>query len=230
MSVYRDPRSPYWVYEFQFRGRRYKGSTGCKAKRDAERFEREERRRVALGDDIKRSLTLDEAFGLWWEARGRHHASQATENYQLKNLLAGLGKTTALADLGMVELNHYVARRRASVADSSVNREVELLRRVVRYLAALKAYETPEIEWGQLLLKEPKERVRELSADEEAALFAQLPDDLAAVAEFALLSGQRRTSVITLLWSKVDLAGRRAEVRVKGGGWHSFPLTPGWWR
>jgi integrase len=41
-----------------------------------------------------------------------------------------------------------------------------------------------------------------------------------------MLSGQRRDSVITLLWSKVDLKAGRAEVRAKGNQWHTFPLTP----
>ena len=35
MSVHKDPRSPYWHYNFQINGQRYYGSTKCKNKRDA---------------------------------------------------------------------------------------------------------------------------------------------------------------------------------------------------
>ena len=40
MSVHKDPRSPYWHYNFQINGQRYYGSTKCKNKRDAMVLER----------------------------------------------------------------------------------------------------------------------------------------------------------------------------------------------
>jgi integrase len=65
-----------------------------------------------------------------------------------------------------------------------------------------------------------------LSADEESRLFEKLPANLVPIVEFALLSGQRRTAIIELRWSDVDLQAARAKVRAKGGGWHNFPLSP----
>ena len=76
------------------------------------------------------------------------------------------------------------------------------------------------------MLDEPQERVRELLPDEELRLFEHLGDDLAAVVEFAMLSGQRKASVITLERRRVDLAGMRATVTMKGSKQHTFPLTP----
>lgn len=225
MSVYKPKKSPRYHYDFQFRGQRYHGPTGCTSRRDAERFEADLRRKVALGETTKPRLTIEEACNTWQEMVGDHKASKATTLYQLGYLIAGLEAKTFLHDLTFKDIQDYTAKRRAMVSGSSVNREVQLLRRVVRW-SEPRGYEVPAIEWGRLLYAEPKERVRELSADEEARLFDKLPDNLKPLVEFALLSGKRRTEIITLRWSDVDLIGQRATVTVKGGHRSTFPLSP----
>lgn len=232
MTVYLPKKSRHYHYDFVFKGRRYHGSTGCETKRKAEAFEREQRNQAALGTKAKPDITLDEMFGLYWESRGKHENNHVTTRSQIARLLDRFGKNVLVGNLTQTALNQYVARRRGDkarnserlVSNATVNREVELMRRAVRMIA--RDYTVADIEWGKLLLKEAAERVRELSVDEERRLFEKLPADIAAVAEFAMLSGQRRASVVTLLWSKVDLHGARAEVLVKGGKWHTFPLTP----
>lgn len=231
MSVYKTPKSPYWQYDFQRKGRRFHGSTGCTRKIDAERHEAELKRRAVLGQETKPGITVDEACGTWWAAVGAEEKNHATTRYQLNNLIVGLGANVLLADISHPALDLYVAKRRAKVANASVNRETEIARRVWRY-ARDHEFDVPDIDWGKLMLKEAQERVRELTAGEEKALFEQLPPDLAALVEFALLSGQRRSAVVTMLWKDVDLQGMRATVRTKGGGkrkgpkLHTFPLTP----
>lgn len=225
MSVYKPKNSRHWHFDFQFKGRRFYGSTGCATKRDAERYESEQRRRAALGQDTKPGITMDDACGTWWSDKGQHQASAKTNEYQLANLIAGLGQNKFIADVTVAEIRHYIAKRRAKVANASVNRELEIARRVWKH-AADAGFDAPSLEWGKMMLPESQERIRELTEDEERRLFAHLPTDLATVVEFALLSGQRRTSVISLLWAKVDLNGARATVKVKGDKWHTFPLTP----
>ena len=141
-------------------------------------------------------------------------------------------------DFAVVE-RQFVARRRgekakgkdALISNASVNRELSLARRVWAYTRK-SGYDAPYDGWSEHMLGEPKERVRELSAKEEAALMEVLDEDLAAVVEFAMLSAQRRTAVVTLLWSRVDFGLMRATVRTKGTGKskdvdHTFPMTPG---
>lgn len=237
MTVYRPKKSPYYHYDFVFRGERHYGSTMCTTKVEAQTFETEERKRVASGTREKPKISIDDGFGLWWEIVGQHEGNSATVETQLATLSRLLGKATMMhtVDFQMVE-QKFVARRRAEkaknrktlISNASVNRELELAGRVWKYLE--KTYQAPYQDWRKHRLPEPKERVRELTADEEARLFANLPEDLAAVAEFAMLSGQRRTAVIELLWSRVDLVGARATVRTKGTGKrthvdHTFPLT-----
>ena len=225
MSIYKSPNSPYWQYDFQQRGHRYYGSTGCASKRDAERYEAERRRRAALGETAKPSTTIDQACDAWWLAVGQHYRSHATVLYQLANLAEGLGKTKPLHDIRLTDIDAYIAKRRATVKNASVNRETALLRRVIEWNAA-RGFDTPRIEWKSIRLKEAAPQTRILADDEEARLFAVLPASLKPIVEFALLSGQRKTEIVTLHWSDVDFPNRRATVWAKGQKPHHFPLTP----
>lgn len=225
MSVYKPKTSPKYQYDFQWKGRRFSGSTGCTTKRDAERFEAAEKRRVALGSDSKPTTTLNEAAQRWWEAKGCFRRSHVTADYQLAALVKGLGPGSMLHELTIADFDRYVARRRAKLSNASVNREIELARAIWRWNGK-RGFEVDEPHWRDLLLKESQERIRELSQDEERRLFEKLHDNLKPVVEFALLSGQRRSEVIKLRWADVDLQAGRATFDVKGGEKRVLPLTP----
>lgn len=225
MSIYKPAKSRYWHFDFQWKGHRYHGSTGCPSKRDAERYEAEQRRQAALGVKVKPSLTLDLACGAWWEAKGKYLRSHATVIYQLANLAEGLGKNLPMQDLTLRAIDGYVAKRRATVKNASVNRETALLRRVIDWNAE-RGFDAPVIAWRQVKLREAAPVTRTLDYDEEARLFAKLPDSLKPIVEFAILSGQRKTEIVTLRWADVDLIEARATVWAKGQRPHTFPLSP----
>jgi integrase len=231
MTVYRPGKSPYYHYDFVFKKTRYHGSTGLTTKAEAKTYEADRRREIASGKKDKPGITLDDGVGVWWEQKGRHERNAKTVEGHGATLIRILGGNKLMGDIEIGDFRHFIARRRAHITNrkkplspASINRELEIARIVWRLCA--ESYAVSTIDWGKLMLKEAQERVRELSADEERRLFAHLPDDLAAVAEFAILSGQRRTAIITLLWSRVDLGGGRATVRTKGDVDHTFPLTP----
>lgn len=243
MSIYRPKTSPYYHFDYQFRGVRYHGSTNCVSKRDAEQFERDHRREAASGRKEKPSITLDEGAGVYWQDRGQFEKNASTTEYQIANVLRLVGGNTLIQDIDDLTVARMVSIRRGErafpnrkrkkgappsrlVSAATVNREVELLKRILNFLAP--RYRVGEIEWKRHKLKEPKERVREASPEEEAALFEVLREqypDICDLVEFAMISGARRTAVTTLLWSKVDLRRSIASVHTKGGEWHSFPLT-----
>lgn len=238
MSLRKDPRSPYWQYDFQRNGQRFHGSTGVTTRRDAERYEAELKRKIALGDNSRPSITLDAACNLYWSDKGQHEANAYTTEYQLANLCKMIGEVRTLALLRQSDLTAFVAKRRGQkarnrdtlVSAATVNREIELAARVWKH-ARKQGFDVPPaddehaIDWGALKLKEPKERVRELSAAEEKRLVAALGTDLLDLVEFAQLSGQRKNAIVTLEWPRVDLDGARAGVITKGGKEHWFPLT-----
>lgn len=231
MSVRKDPRSPYWQYDFQRNKVRFHGSTGCTTKRDAERFEAELKRKVALGDISKPAITLDAAAEEFWQDQGKHDKAAKTTEYQVANLCSIIGEKRFLSTIDMKDFRAFIARRRGQgVKAASINREIEVARRIWKLMLS-NGYDVPApgtemaVNWSELMLPEPRGRVRSLSHDDERKLFEQLGDDLAAVVRFAILSGQRKDAIVRLRWDRVDLQGMRAEVHTKGDKWHSFPLT-----
>ena len=73
-------------------------------------------------------------------------------------------------------------------------------------------------------MPQPRERVRELRADEEAVLFAALRPDYHPLVRFALLTGCRLSECVGLTWADVDWGGRVIRVNGKGGKRASIPL------
>lgn len=225
MSVYKPKKSKAFQFDYWWQGHRYHGSTGCTSRRDAERYEANHKRKVALGEKVKDALTVEHACDLWFENVGKHLKAHPTYLYQLGYLTAGLGARTMLQDVTLRDIDGYIAVRRGKVKSASVNRETALLRRVINWLTP-RNFDVPVIDWKSLRLKEAPTKTRVLTEDEEAALFAKLPDSLKPIVEFALLSGQRKSEIVTLRWADVDFVNMRASVTVKGGDIHTFPLTP----
>lgn len=167
---------------------------------------------------------MDAACLAYWNDKGQHEASCDTTEYQLANLCSMIGGNKLLSAIKDRDFRDFIAKRRASVKPASVNREWQLARRVWKHVAG--DFATSDIKWGDLALKEPKERVRELNAAEERRLFDALPDSLKPIVEFAILSGQRKSAVVGLLWDKIDWNNGLATIVNKGGDDHTFPLSP----
>lgn len=68
-------------------------------------------------------------------------------------------------------------------------------------------------------------RATELTLEQEAKVFAAIPEDARDVVRFALISGWRRAEVIGLRWSDIDLTQAEARTKVKGGDVVVRPLN-----
>lgn len=225
MSVYKPKGSPYFHYDFVWKGRRYYGSTGLESKRTAEAYEARVRSDAIMGVDRKPPITLDEACGLY-AVHAETLSSWSTIEYMIEDLNEGLGKDRYLSEIGQAELQAHFARRRGTgLANSSVNREIENARAIWRRVP--KKYDIGEMpNWGQLFLKVAERAPRELSLSEEPDLFAEMRADIIDVCDFALKSGWRLSEVIGLRWSDCDLQAMQAQTRIKGGNIVRRPLTP----
>lgn len=77
MSVYKDQRSPYWQFDFRWRGHRFHGSTKATTRREAEAVERTAREKakqyVAQTEAARMSLRLDDVAGRFW-SQAQHYA------------------------------------------------------------------------------------------------------------------------------------------------------------
>lgn len=219
-----DKRSPYFQYDFQRHKRRFHGSTRCTSRRKAQEFIDRLIARIERGDDIRPEITLNDACLAYWKDKGQHEASCATTEYQLANLCSIIGPNKLLSAIRERDFRDFIATRRASVKPASINREWQLARRVWKHVQ--EDFATSTIKWGDLALKEPTERVRELNAAEERKLFEALPEGLKPIVEFAILSGQRKSAVVGLRWEKIDWFNGLATIVNKGGSEHTFPLSP----
>lgn len=224
MSVYKPARSPYFHFDFVWQGRRFHGSTGCKTKREAVAHEDRERRKAREGGNEKPPVTLDEACGLYQDKTEDQPSWRDTRRI-MHALIEGLGANNLLSEISQRDLLHYFSKRRDGRKNASVNREIEVARAVWRWSSKAR-YNVGEMpDWGALMLKVPRSDPRELSADEEDALFPELRSDLHDFCLFALKSGWRLSEVLNLRWSDLDLNAATASTKIKGGDTIRRPLT-----
>lgn len=244
MSVYKPKGSPYFHFDFQLRGRRYHGTTGLENRRDAEKFERQERKRIALAiASTKRpAMTLNAATTRFYQEVSAFQKSEGSQIYRLEYLCDRIGKDTYLADINDNEVADYIRRRRADkriegghpgkklISNASVNREIQLLRLVMRRAEKIWKVDVGEVpDWPAHLLPEPKGRTRELQDDEEKRLFQHLRQDLHPLARFCILTGVRLSAAIGLRWPQVDFQNSLVTVYLKTHRpepeAHTIPMT-----
>jgi integrase len=224
MSVYKPKGSPYFHYDFVWKGRRFYGSTGCKSKREAVAYESRQRQDAVLPPQDRSPLTVDEACGLYAEHAERL-PSWPTARYMIQALISGLQGNRLLAEISQRDLQVYFAKRRHGRSNATVNREIDNAR-AIWLKAATARFDVGEMpNWNALKLKVPRKDPRELGEDEEIELFAALRRDVADACDFALKSGWRRGEVIRLRWADCDFKARQATTRIKGGDEVKRPLT-----
>jgi integrase len=250
MSVYRPKGSPFYQFDFQWRGRRFHGTTKRTNRREAETVERAEREKAkqlaAQARGSSAVLTLDAAAGRYWSEVGQHHVGRDTTWRDLERLIGYFGPTRLLTEISDDDVTkliawrrgHRVARHRKQaarkdappdplVSNATVNRSTleplkKLFGRAKRNWGA--RFER-EPNWKDHRLPEPQERVRELRDDEAERLEAARRADYEPFFAFAHASGLRLRECL-LKWSEVDWGAKQVTKRGKGGKIIACPITP----
>jgi integrase len=230
MALYKRPDSPIWWYSITIKNRRFREPSGAEDRAlagVAYRRRRDELRREQGGG--KPELTLNDALARYWTEHASRLPSEAEIARMGKTLIAELGKTTWLSRITSAEISHMIARRRAVLSDGSVNRELGLLRTVMRRALLTWRVNTEIVGWKHLLLAEPEPRSRFLSRDEETRLFAALRPDFHPLVRFALKAGVRLGNVRRLRWDQIFWGEGLIRFQVKskrpGGATHTVALT-----
>ena len=242
MSVYKHKDSPFYHFDFRFKGTRFHGSTGCTSKREAEAFEHGERDRAK--QQVRRSSAvstkLDDVAGRYWNEIGQHHAGADTTWRDIERLIGYFGETKLLTEIQDDDVARLVAWRRGHrvtrhgkgkknaaplVAPATVNRSTtEVLKKLFTRAKAWGIRFDHEPNWKQHWLKEPQERVRELHGAEADRLADATRDDYQPIFEFAGASGLRLNECL-LRWSEVNWDARKIEKQGKGDKRVSVPIT-----
>jgi len=234
MSVYRDPRSPYWQFYFRWRGHRFFGSTKATTRREAEKVEAAEREKakayLAAQAAARTSLRLDDVAGRYWSEKGQHHAASRNIWKRLSLLIKFFGKDKLITDITDDDVRSLVAWRRghrkpnhasALISPGTVNLTIMQLKTLFATLRP--RAQGPE--WRKHWLPVRQEHPRELMGDEGERLEAQMRKDYAPLFAFAMATGMRQSECL-LRWSQVDWGARQIRRSGKGGKLVTLPITP----
>lgn len=242
MSVYKPKGRKTYVYDFEIEGNRYHGNTGCTTEREALAHEKRERAKALKElEEFKRLGRMPMVFKLavsrYWEEVGQHLRADGPDNclWSLEWLQREIGPEKRIRDIDNALVARLVGKRRADkgrmsgklVAPATVNRSVtEPLRKILNRAASMWGEQVQRIDWKKHLLKEPKERVRELRQDEEQRLFEKLREDYHPILRFAIMTGVRLGEVYQLRWKDIDWGARTIMIHGKGGKVAPIPLPP----
>lgn len=224
---FRTKNTKHWQYDIVVKGNRLRGSTGTEDFEEAKAVEAEIRsdakrdaRRAAVG-----AYSLSESLGTYYRDVSQHQPSAATTSSQSRSLIAALGSKTKIANITNADILNFVAKKRANSANATVNRQLQLLGRALRHMAKFYKADVPELEFRKAEVKEAKERVRELSLDEQSRLFEHLPNDIQASVTFCLMTGARIATMAGLRWNDVHMDRMEIEFRLKGDESMIFPIS-----
>jgi integrase len=236
VSVYKDPRSPYWQFDFQLRGHRFHGSTKATTRREAKAVEHTERekakRHVAQTEAARTSLRFQDVATRYWTEVGQHHRDSQRTWHQLGKLVEFFGQDKLLTEINDDNVARLVAWRRghrrphddALISPFTVNDLTEQLKKLFTKAKIWGVRFDHEPKWRQHWLKEPPERVRELIGDEGERLEAETRDDYLPFFRFAQATGLRLQECL-LKWPEVDWTARQIRKIGKGSRLVTVPIT-----
>ena len=231
MSVFK--RGSIWHYEFQYRGTRYRGSTGETTKAQAREAESRERLKAKLGRSTK-DITLREAALSWWDLHAQFLKSAHVIDEGLKTCDRILKMDTRISQLTTHDLVEGVARRRGETtfygrapSNATINREIPYnIRPILNHATyVLGVTDAPTIAWKKVVLTKPKPRPRDFTEKERRDIVGKLPAHLHDLHAFYSKYGTRWMEAFFPLDRFDTEAGRIALRERKGGDWHTIPLT-----
>ncbi|MEM5541791.1 site-specific integrase [Sulfitobacter sp. AS92] len=222
---FRTKKTRIYQYDIVVRGDRLRGSCGTEVYEEAKAIEAairaDARRNAARGTDY----TLSEALGTYINDKIVGLPSESTTKSQARIILSHMDGKKRISKLTDADIIQYAAKHRATCANSTVNRHLQMLGRAIRYMGKIYKCDVPQIDFKVAETKEPRERVRELTTDEQTRLFAALPQEFHPMVAFALMTGARISTITGLLWRDVDMTHREITFRLKGDELMIFPIN-----
>lgn len=223
---FRTKKTDIWQYDLIVGGCRFRGSTGTKDWEEAKNVEATVRAEAKSKATKGARYTLSVALGTYYRDKAQHQPSEATTASQCKAILKHMNGNGPIETITDSDILNFVARRRAQVSNATVNRQLQLLGRALRHMAKFYKASTPDLELKAAEVKEPRERVRELSQDEQTRLFEHLPAGYHPFVKFAFLTGARIATISNLRWQDIDMSAGEMTFRLKGDDSMIFPISP----
>ncbi|MBU1355686.1 MAG: tyrosine-type recombinase/integrase [Candidatus Edwardsbacteria bacterium] len=209
MRIYQ--RKKVWYIDYIFQGRRFRKRIGS-SKRVAELTLKDIELKIAR----KEHLGIQETNKILFEKYSEEYLKYAKINKSEKSYTLNITNIKALnlffkgkylTDIKPQDIESYKEERSKNLKPASVNRDLACLRHMLN----------KAIQWGYLLsnpmkgiklLKEPPGRLRFLSEEEIKRLLQELPAGSKLIILVAMYTGMRRSEILNLNWSNVDLKNR----------------------
>lgn len=208
--LYKRKDSPYWWVRFTPPGGTpIRISTQTADRKQAAQFEAKiraeswERAKLGTKPRVPWQSAVARFIAEKQSGQGRPWADLA---YKLRNLDACF-RGVYLDEIDEAKLADYMAHRRAGgVGNATINRDLEVVRAILR--KAQREWKVLSEVPVVLKLAEPRRRVRFLTRSEADTLLGVLPPYLRVLVAFSLATGLRKSNVLHLEWSQVDLERR----------------------
>lgn len=206
--LYKRGNSNIWWMDFvDPSGRRVRRSTGTADKVAAQelhdRIKGESWRQSRLKETPAR--TWDEAALRWLEEKS--HKASIDDDMQQMQWLHPYLTGEKLPDISADLVRGILEEKKRETSASTANHYLALIRGILRrahkwgWIEAVPAFEPYPVR---------NQRLRWLTQEEAQRLLQELPEHLADMAEFSLLTGLRQSNVTGLEWEQVDLSRRCA--------------------
>lgn len=247
MSVYRPkgpdgkPKTPFYHYDFIVtvggERRRVHGSTGERTAARAKKVEEATRRRIIDGKPHD-GITLAAACLRYCDEVAADQASASDTEKAFEHCCRLIGSERLLVNITTADISEAAHRRACEtygkrnprlVSKATVNRQIiepmrRLLWRAKRSWGV--SVDPSEIHWREILLREPIERVRELSGEEADAFWSELRPDYHPLLWFLANRGFRVRSVLGMKKADVDMNRSAVCIHIKGRGRTWQPIAP----
>ncbi|KEJ97401.1 Site-specific recombinase XerD [Pseudosulfitobacter pseudonitzschiae] len=222
---FRTKKTRIYQYDIVVGGHRLRGSCGTEDFEAAKAIEADIRANAKRNASRGNDYTLSEALGTYINDKIIGRPSESTTKSQARIILSYMDGSKRISRLTDADIVQYAAKHRATCANSTVNRHLQMLGRAIRYMGKIYKCDIPPLDFKAAETKEPRERVRELTADEQTRLFATLPQEFHPMVAFALMTGARISTITGLLWRDVDMNHREITFRLKGDELMFFPIN-----
>lgn len=223
MSVFRRVGSPYYVYDFVFKGRRCRGSTKLTNKIAAGRYENNLREKLAktrAGILDPEPPPLFKTFADQFIERTKHEMRPNTSRcygVSLKSLKPRFG-SMRLDEINADGIERFKqARLEQGLSPSTVNRDLACLRRVLLFAVKKDVIATTPFVAHKVKFLEEHRRERVLSFEEERKYLAAASQPLRDVATIMLEIALRPGEVFAIRREDVHLGAIPAFLHVLAG-------------
>lgn len=161
-----------------------------------------------------KDLTIDQAFGLYWEEIGIDHANADDTDNKLSNLLKYFNPRLRLSNLTVDDISRFVKAKRAEGRKvATINRYLAMLSAILN-LCKKRKVNVPDINVREFMKPEPFENVKYF---DDWSVIDKIVDNAAEHAKpiilFCVYSGCRISNVLNLKWS--DIHGDYYMIKVK---------------